>query len=159
MKALQAGLWLTGFWLVLAGVGSPETTVVGLAAAAALAAWAAHRLWADDEPPVLHARQWLRFAAYCVRLVRDIVAAAVLVAEKVLDPRMPIDPVLVVHRARFDRAVSRIALANSITLTPGTLTVDVDGDEFVIHCLAEEFSAEIRDGTFERRIKRVFEEL
>lgn len=158
MKAFQAGLWLAAFWLVLAGASGIVTTVVGLVGAAGLAAWAAYRLWADDDPPVLSARQWLRFAGYCVGLVRDIVAAAVLVAEKVLDPRMPIDPVLVVHRARFGREVSKIALANSITLTPGTLTVDVDGDEFVIHCLAEEFSSEIRDGTFERRIRRVFEE-
>lgn len=158
MKALQAWLWLAGFWLVLAGAPSATTTLAGLVAAAGLAVWAAFRLWADDDAPVLSARQWLRFGAYCIRLVRDIVAAAILVAEKVLDPRMPIAPVLVVHRARFGRQVSRIALANSITLTPGTLTVDVDGDEFVIHCLAEEFSAEIRDGTFERRIRRVFEE-
>ncbi|MCX8007658.1 MAG: Na+/H+ antiporter subunit E [Coriobacteriia bacterium] len=154
----QAMVLLAGFWAVLAGLTSPGLVAVGLPVAAAVAAWAGLRLWTDDEPPVMSARQWLRFAGYCVRLVRDIVSAAVLVAEKVLDPRMPIDPVLIVHRARFGREVSRVALANSITLTPGTLTVDVDGDRFVVHCLAEGFADDIRDGTFERRIRRVFEE-
>lgn len=158
MKTAQAAIVLGVFWFVLVGWPTLWTAAFGLAAAVAIAVWAATRLWSEDEPPVLLAVQWVRFAGYCVQLVRDIVAAAIVVAEKVLDPRMPIEPVLIVHRAKFDREVSRVALANSITLTPGTLTVDVQGDEFYIHCLAEDFASDIRDGTVERRIKRVFEE-
>jgi multicomponent Na+:H+ antiporter subunit E len=158
MKMGQCAALLVLFWFVLLGHWEAVPLVAGLAAAALIAAWASSQLWVADEPPVLRPAQWLRFAGYVLGLVRDIVAAAVVVAEKVLDPRLPIEPVLIVHRTKFEREVSRVALANSITLTPGTLTVDVEGDEFLVHCLAEEFSTGIVDGTFERRIRRVFEE-
>ncbi|MCL4078649.1 Na+/H+ antiporter subunit E [Coriobacteriia bacterium Es71-Z0120] len=158
MKTGQCAALLAVFWFILVGRQNVVSDIVGLLAAVLIASWASSRLWAQDEPPVLGPVQWLRFVGYVLRLVRDIVAAAVVVAEKVLDPRMPIEPVLIAHRAKFDRQVSRVALANSITLTPGTLTVDVDGDQFLVHCLAEEFAEDIVNGTFERRIRRVFEE-
>ena len=59
---------------------------------------------------------------------------------------------------QFKRDVSRVAFANSITLTPGTLTVDVEENTFVIHCIAEGFADDITNGDLERRITRVFEE-
>ncbi|MBC7265952.1 MAG: Na+/H+ antiporter subunit E [Coriobacteriia bacterium] len=158
MKAAQCAALLALFWLVLTGQLDSLSLAAGVMAAVLIAVWVTSSLWQRDDPPVLSPAQWLRFVGYTVRLVRDIVAAAIVVAEKVLDPRMPISPVLIVHRARFDREVSRIALANSITLTPGTLTVDVEGDEFLVHCLNEDFAADIVDGTFDRRIRRVFEE-
>lgn len=158
MKTGQSAVLLVAFWLVLVERPTAAALVAGLAAAALISAWASSQLWARDEPPVLKPMQWLRFVGYALHLMRDIVAAAIVVAEKVLDPRMPIEPVLIVHRARFSREVSKIALANSITLTPGTLTVDVEGDEFLVHCLTEDFAGDIVNGTVDRCIERVFEE-
>lgn len=146
------------FWMLLTGSVKPFDLVFGLTLSLLLAWWAVTRLWNDDDAPVLTWRQALRFIAYLVYLIKEIVLAAVGVAGKVLDPRMPIDPVMITHRTRFTRQVSRVALANSITLTPGTLTVDLDGDMYVVHCLNEEFSESISNGEFEGRIKRVFEE-
>jgi multicomponent Na+:H+ antiporter subunit E len=54
--------------------------------------------------------------------------------------------------------VSRVAFANSITLTPGTLTLDVDEGTFTVHCLSPGFATGIENGDMERRIRRVFEE-
>lgn len=158
MSMAQCAVLLVLFWFVLVGHEDVPSGAAGLFAAVLIAAWATSRLWAGEEPPVFRPAQWIRFAVYAVRLVRDIVVAAVVVAEKVLDPSMPIEPALIVHRVKFGREVSRIAFANSITLTPGTLTVDVDGDEVHVHCLAPEFGDEIVSGALERRIQRVFEE-
>lgn len=147
-----------GFWLVLTGSLKPLDLVFGVAVSLLLAWWAVGTLWTKADAPTLTWRQALRFVYYLAYLIKEIVLAAIGVAEKVLDPRMPIAPVMITHRTRFAREVSRIALANSITLTPGTLTVDVDGDTFVVHCLNEEFAGSIVNGEFEGRIKRVFEE-
>lgn len=157
MKAVQAGSVLFVFWLALTASFKPWDLGVGLLLSVLLGLWAARSLWADDAP-VLTWRQALRFAAYVPWLIKEIIKAALGVAEVVLSPRMPIDPRVIGHRVVFKRPVCNVALANSITLTPGTLTVDVDGDITYVHCLNEGFADGIVNGDMERRIVRVFEE-
>jgi len=148
---------LFAFWLALTASLRPLDLAIGLALSVLLGLWAPRFLWADDAP-LLSARQAGRFVLYIPRLLAAIVVAAVQVAEIVLEPHMPIEPVLIRYHARFERDVSRVAFANSITLTPGTLTVDVEDDTFVIHCIAERFADDITDGGLERTITQVFEE-
>lgn len=157
MRTAQASLALFAFWLVITGSASLADLAVGAVLSVLLGWWAAHSLWHEDAP-VLSVRQALHFLAYVPWLVKEIVVAAVYVAEKVLDPRMPIAPTIITHRCDMRRDVSRVAFANSITLTPGTLTVDVDENTFTVHCLSEEFADSIANGALERRITRVFEE-
>jgi len=157
VRTAQAAFVLFAFWLVLTGSFAPLDFALGAAFSLLLAVWAVRFLWPDDAPAVT-AAQALRFVLYVPRLLASVLLAAIHVAEVVLDPRMPITPSIIRHRAVFRRAVSRVAFANSITLTPGTLTVDVDGDTFYIHCLAERFATDIATGELERRVSRVFEE-
>lgn len=157
MKALRAAIPLFLFWVAITGSTHAVDLAIGVVLAALLGWWSAAFLWPEDAP-VLTVRQTGRFLLYLVHLFASIVQAAIQVAEVVLDPRMPIRPVLISHRTSFKRDISRIAFANSITLTPGTLTVDLDGDTFLIHCLAERFADEIASGELERRVARVFEE-
>jgi len=148
---------LFGFWLALTASLRPLDLAIGLALSVLLGLWAARFLWPDDAP-VLTARQAARVLLYIPHLLVAIVVAAVQVAEIVVQPHMPIQPVLIRHRTQFKRDVSRVAFANSITLTPGTLTVDIEENTFVIHCIAEGFADDITNGDLERRITRVFEE-
>ncbi|MDI6901915.1 MAG: Na+/H+ antiporter subunit E [Anaerosomatales bacterium] len=157
MRLAEATIALYVFWLVLTGSFAPIDLLVGLLLSAALGVWATRTLWAEDAP-TLSLRQAGRLFVYVLWLIKEIVVAAVYVAEKVLDPRMPIEPLVLSHRCSFTRDVSRVAFANSITLTPGTLTVDVADDVFTIHCLAETFADSIASGALERRIAAVFEE-
>jgi multicomponent Na+:H+ antiporter subunit E len=157
MRVVRAAIPLFLFWLALTGSLRPTNLAIGAVLAGLLGMWSSAFLW-REEAPVLTLTQTGRFVLYVGHLVRSIVQAAIQVAEVVLDPRMPIRPVLVGHRAVFTRDVSRVTFANSITLTPGTLTVDVDGDTFYIHCLAERFATDIANGDLERRVSRVFEE-
>lgn len=158
IRFAQSSTLLMVFWLVLTGSFKVSDVAMGATLSLALGWWSATHLWTREDAPVLTWRQSVRFVGYVGYLVREIVLAAIGVAEKVLDPHMPIDPVVISHRTGFTRDVSRVALANSITLTPGTLTIDLEDDTYVIHCLNEEFSEGIVNGDFERRIKRVFEE-
>ncbi len=157
MKTVIATGALFAFWLALSASLRPLDLAIGLVLSVLLGLWAARFLWGDDAP-LLSARQAARFVLYIPRLLAAIVVAAVQVAEVVLQPHMDIEPRLIRHRTRFERDISRVTFANSITLTPGTLTVDVEDDTFVIHCIAERFADDITSGELERKITRIFEE-
>jgi multicomponent Na+:H+ antiporter subunit E len=158
VKTLRAGVPLFVFWLLLTASQKPLDMAIGLVLSGLLGCWAARALWPTEDDPSLTPARAVRFCLYLPWLVKEIVRAAIGVAEKVLDPRMPIDPVVIVHHSPLKSAVSRVAFANSITLTPGTLTIDFDGSDYVVHCLSEEFASGIEDGDVERRIHRALEE-
>jgi multicomponent Na+:H+ antiporter subunit E len=157
VKAVRAAIPLFVFWLAVTGSVRPADLAAGAVLALLLGVWSAAFLWPEDAP-VLTVRQTGRFVLFIGHLVVSIVQSAIGVAEVVFDPRMPIEPLIISHRTSFDRDISRVAFANSITLTPGTLTIDVEDDTFYIHCLAERFADEITSGELERRIARAFEE-
>lgn len=144
------------FWIILSGSLHPVDLVVGAVLALLLGWWATAVLWTGDAP-TLTPRQLLRLVPYLVGLILAVLRSAAHAAGLVLNPRLPVHPDVVVHRTQLRRRVSRVALANSLTLTPGTLSVDLDGDTLTVHTLAPEFAQPLTDGTLERRVARVFE--
>ena len=98
----------------------------------------------------------LRFVLYAVYLLKEIAVANLQIAYVVLHPDLPIDPKVVRFRAAVwsDSAVT--TLANSITLTPGTLTVSVSEDGFHIHSLTGGAREDLFDGGLERAVRFVF---
>jgi multicomponent Na+:H+ antiporter subunit E len=74
----------------------------------------------------------------------------------VLDPRLPVDPVVVRFKTRLTSDLAVTAFANSITLTPGTVTVDVEEREFVVHALTPQTPAGFAG--MERRVAEAFGE-
>jgi len=80
---------------------------------------------------------WLRLLLYVPWLIWQIVLSSLLVAVVVVHPKMPIQPRLVRFRTQLPHDLARLTLATSITMTPGTVTLDVQGDEFLVHALTE----------------------
>lgn len=154
-RVIPSAVFLFLFWLLLSGSFHPVDLALGMILSLALG-WLANRAYRGEDAPSLSPGQLVGLVLYLLHLVRLITAAAFHVARRVLDPRLPIAPVTVVHHTSLRREVSRVALANSLTLTPGTLTVDLEGSELRIHCLEEGFGAQIE--RLEERIARVFEE-
>lgn len=101
---------------------------------------------------------WLRIIVYAFWLLYQIILANLRVAYLVLHPRMPIDPKMMVFESRLKRSISLVTLANSITLTPGTITVDLHDDKFVVHALDVESAGSLVDGSMRNRIASVFGE-
>jgi multicomponent Na+:H+ antiporter subunit E len=97
-----------------------------------------------------------RLLAYLPWLLREIWTANLQVVRLVLDPRLPIDPVVVRLPTRYTTDLARTALANSITLTPGTITVDVDGETLVVHAITRAGGEDVAAGGMARRVGRVF---
>lgn len=98
-----------------------------------------------------------RLFIYIFWLVKEIILAAIQVARYVLDPRMPVDPSFLMFHADLPNAGSQVVLANSITLTPGTLTVDITKGVFLVHSLSDASSTSLIEGTMPRKVAELFE--
>ncbi|MCT9097948.1 Na+/H+ antiporter subunit E [Haloarchaeobius sp. HME9146] len=97
---------------------------------------------------------FVRAAVFFPSLLWAVVQANLSLAAVVLHPRLPIDPA-VVRIPAPNGTFARALLANSITLTPGTVTVDVDGDELVVHTLTAASRAELLEGSLARSVAAV----
>ena len=73
------------------------------------------------------------FIAYCFFFFWALIKSNLSVAFRVIDPKLPINPGIVKVRTKLKSRLGRLVLANSITLTPGTLTVETHGEIFYIH--------------------------
>ncbi len=98
-----------------------------------------------------------RLFVYIFWLMKEIILAAIQVARYVLDPRMPINPSFLMFHADLPNAGSQVVLANSITLTPGTLTVDITEGVFLVHSLSDASSTSLVEGTMPRKVAELFE--
>lgn len=93
---------------------------------------------------------------YFFRLVKDVVVANYQVARLILSGREP-DPVLVQFEPGFERTSSTVLLANSITLTPGTITARLEHGELTVHCLTHEMAQGLEDSPSEQHIAKMEE--
>ncbi|KAF5422324.1 MAG: multicomponent Na+:H+ antiporter subunit E [Candidatus Methanocomedens sp.] len=103
-------------------------------------------------------KKLFRFALYLPWILYQIILANVDVAKRVLDPKMPIDPDMITFKSVLKTDLSKTTLANSITLTPGTVTIDIDDDTFLIHAIAKEPADDLLEGTMEKKVAHVFME-
>jgi multicomponent Na+:H+ antiporter subunit E len=93
----------------------------------------------------------LRAVVFVPALLVAVVRANLALVAVVLDPDLPIDPA-VVRLPAPEGTVARALLANSITLTPGTLTLDIVDDELVVHTLTEASRTELLEGSLVRSV-------
>jgi len=101
-------------------------------------------------------RQVTRMAIYAPYLLKEIAVANLQIAYVVLHPSLPIDPEMVELEAAVWGDGPVTTLANSITLTPGTLTVSVSEQAFDIHSLTGSAREDLFDGSLERAVRFVF---
>ncbi len=160
--AVPFSLVLFGFWLLLSpkrdsfhlGLGAATALVVAVLAARLVAQPPALGSTAGDQ--TLRQMPWHRFGRYLPWLGTRVVVASLEVAYIVLHPRLPISPRIVRITARYPHTLARLTLANSITLTPGTVTLDVEGDTFVVHALTDEGGRATQDGAMADRVASLF---
>jgi multicomponent Na+:H+ antiporter subunit E len=123
-------MWL--LWLVLAGSLHPQEMIAG-AVVAVLVALLSNSTHLLVSPGILNPKRLLYALAYIPFMIWSIILANLDVARRVLSPKLDINPGIVKVRTRLTSPVGRMVLANSITLTPGTLSVDIAGDQMYIH--------------------------
>lgn len=151
---LQFGALLV-VWLVLSGLY--DAFHIGLGVASALLVLLMNPPTSLDsegsrtEPP-----RWGRLLLYIPWLAAEMLLAALSVARVVITPRMPLSPCLVRFRSRQPGQMARVVLGNSITLTPGTLTIDLAGEEFLVHALTADSPSRLLDESMQTRVARLF---
>ncbi len=152
-------LLLLGFWLVLSGMYDPFHVGLGVASSA-FVTW----LSADFFPPEAVAfrrpRAVLAFCLYIPWLLWKMLAANLAMLRLVFHPRMYalLDPRKVQFRTKLRSRLGLTVLANSITLTPGTITVAIDKRGYVTVHAIDRASAEGLPGRMEDKVARIFEE-
>ena len=92
--------------------------------------------------------------AYIALLLCEIIKANFCVIKLIVSPKYIIEPKLLQFQTKLEGDTKRVVLANSITLTPGTITVSLEGDKYLIHCLDKELGEGISDCTFVKRLER-----
>lgn len=98
------------------------------------------------------------FGRYIVLLIREIISANRAVRHLILTRKERVEPVLVRFTTDLKSELARVILANSITLTPGTITVSLKDGEFLVHCLDKSLSEGIKDSDFVKMLKKLEEE-
>lgn len=140
------------FWLLMSGHYTPFLLAVGAAVSAAVV-WFAHRMdVADREGHPIHLGP--SALTYWPWLAKEILKSALDVSRVVLDPRLPATPTVVRFRPRQKTVVGLVTHANSITLTPGTLSIEVGPEQFVVHGLTRAGAEGCIDSEMDRRVER-----
>jgi multicomponent Na+:H+ antiporter subunit E len=143
---------LFAFWLLLSGEFKTWLLIVGLISTG-ICVWLAARMKVADEEG-LPIRLTLGAITYWPWLVAEIVKSAFAVTRIILDPRLPIAPTMVRIKGSQKSTVGLTTYANSITLTPGTISVEVSGRsrEILVHALTADHARELEEGTMNRRV-------
>lgn len=89
-------------------------------------------------------------------LLTRIVLAAIHVTKLILAPQSKLNPKLIKHKSSLRGNSAKTLFANSITLTPGTITAEINGDEFTIHQIDTDSAGDIVGGEMEKQIQRIF---
>ncbi len=88
-------------------------------------------------------------------LLREIVRSSIEVARVILDPQLRMQPQIVELEAATELETGQAILGNSITLTPGTVTLDVDNGKLLVHCLTDAGAEGLRGGEMNRRVRAI----
>lgn len=150
MQALVLFVHLAAFWLLWSGYLKPDLLAYGAISCALVVAACARTGLLDRESLPIHMifRSWL----YLPWLLLEIVKSNFDVAKIILSPKLPMRPQILRTVASQRTDVGRVIFANSITLTPGTITLGVLEGAMVVHALADEFADGLETGEMDRRV-------
>jgi multicomponent Na+:H+ antiporter subunit E len=155
LRGVVAFCALLAFWLLLSG----HTTAFLVAAGVGSALAVLYVGWKMEvvDPEGMPVNLWRVVFAYWPWLFWEIVKSAWTVSKIILHPRLPISPTLVRFRPLQRTAIGLVTHANSITLTPGTVTIEAKDDEFLVHGLTRASAEGAVNSEMDRRVRRLEE--
>jgi multicomponent Na+:H+ antiporter subunit E len=152
MRYVSLTAFLFAFWLVLSGHYTAFLVTAGLVCSV-LTVLATNRMRVVDREG--HPTEFFRGAVtYFPWLFWEIAKSGWAVTKLILDPRLPISPTMTVVTAGQRTPAGRATYANSITLTPGTITVAVAGDRLTVHALVLDGAVDLEGGQMDRRVSQ-----
>lgn len=156
MRPLFLLLTLEAFYLVLSGqFHNRFLMIAGVICCLGVTLISRHMGTVDDEG--MPVKYWLKTALYTPWLMWQVLLANVDVAKRVWAPGLPITPKMITVKHDLKTGYGIATYANSITLTPGTVTVEAGDHEFLVHALTDEAAADLLGDEMHRRCKKIEE--
>jgi multicomponent Na+:H+ antiporter subunit E len=149
------------FWLMLTFEFTVPNIIVG-AVASCITSVVFARFFVKNVYKLIQPHRYFWFLVYLIVFIWECIKANIDVAYRVLHPAMPIRPGIVKVKTTLKSDMAKMLLANSITMTPGTISVDIIDDYLYIHWIYissedPEVYTEIITGAFEKYIKKIIE--
>ncbi len=151
---------MMGIWLLLTSTFNTQEVIAGIVISLVLTIFLL-KYYLNLGLPPLTPKRILFFIIYLFILLIEITKANFDVAYRVLHPALPIKPGVVAIKTELKQDIAKLMLANSITLTPGTFTLDIIGDTLLIHWITVK-TENIEEATkkigrrFEKYLKVIF---
>ena len=144
-------------WVVFNGRLTLEIALFGIAVAGAVFAFICRFMDYSLKQELRFYKLLPRFVQYLYFLIREIILANFAVTRLILTRKETLEPVLVHVHTDLKSETARVILANSITLTPGTITVSLTDDRLLVHCLDKSLSGGMEDSVFVRLLRKMEE--
>ena len=140
------------FWLILSGITSIGMITLGLLSSLFII-FAINKMdIIDHETSLLNFRP-LKLLIYFFWLIKEMILANILVCYYIISPKVKTKPSIIKLKASQKSTVGKVLYANSITFTPGTVTIDIDQDNLTVHVLSETFKNSILKNTMDAKVK------
>lgn len=142
-------------WIIFNGRVTTEIVLFGLVISGLMYAFVCRFMDYSPKRDLIIFRKSGYILQYIGVLLAEIVKANMSVVKLILSSKYEPEPVIVRFRTDLKTKTAKVLLANSITLTPGTITASLEGDELVVHCLDREFAEGMDSSIFVKLLKRM----
>ncbi len=142
-------------WIIFNGRITTEIVLMGVAIAALMYGFVCKFMDFSWEREKSFYKKAVFLVSYIAILVKEIVKANLTVMHMIVTQKELMEPVIVKFRTHLQTEWCRVLLANSITLTPGTITVSLEGDEYVVHCLDKTLAEGMEDSIFVKMLEEM----
>lgn len=142
-------------WIVLNGRITAEIVILGLILSAALFYFICRFMDYSMKKELMLFHLIPLFFQYFYVLIQEIVKANLCVLKIIISPEIQPEPALVYFGTDLQSELSKVILANSITLTPGTITVSLEDNRFCVHCLDRELAEGMENSVFVELLKKM----
>lgn len=152
-------LFLFLFWILLNGrfsadAGMLQVCITGIVLAAGITVFAKKFLGYKISSELAFWKKLPLLIAYAALLIKEIVLSSFNML-KVVIKKKPYNPVIVKFNPPLKSELARVVLANSITLTPGTITAELTEEGFTVHCIDDSFAEDIEYSSFVKLLERI----
>ncbi len=142
-------------WIIFNGTVTAETAVFGLVISAVMYLFICRFMDYSIRKDIAYMKCIPCILLYICVLVWEIIKANFAVIKLMTASRYELEPVLVRFKTNLKTKQARVVLANSITLTPGTITVTLEDDEYVVHCLDKELAKGMNHSVFVELLEKL----
>jgi multicomponent Na+:H+ antiporter subunit E len=139
-------------WIIFNEKFNLEILLLGLVIAAVVFLFVCRFMDYSVEKELAFYKKMGRTLCYVAALIKEILMANLQVCRLILSEEEEIEPVLAEFSSCMETPAGRAFYANAITLTPGTITVTVEGGEYLVHCLDASMADGLTDSDLEKRL-------